>query len=38
GTTGLAALDLGRKFIGIELNTEYFELSKKRLEENESRS
>lgn len=38
GTTGLAAMDLGRKFIGIELNTEYFELSKKRLEENESRS
>lgn len=34
GTTGLAALDLGRKFIGIELNEEYFELSKRRLEEN----
>ena len=34
GTTGLAALDLGRKFIGIELNEEYFELSKQRLEEN----
>lgn len=33
GTTGLAALDLGRKFIGIELNEEYFELSKRRLEE-----
>lgn len=37
GTTGLAALDLGRKFIGIELNEEYFDLSKQRLEENESR-
>lgn len=33
GTTGLAALDLGRKFIGIELNNDYFELSKQRLEE-----
>ena len=33
GTTGLAALDLGRKFIGIEMNKEYFELSKQRLEE-----
>ncbi len=33
GTTGLAALDLGRKFIGIELNEEYFKMSDKRLEE-----
>lgn len=32
GTTGLAALNLGRKFVGIELNKEYFELSKERLE------
>lgn len=31
GTTGLAALDLKRKFIGIELCEEYFELSKERI-------
>ena len=31
GTTGLAALELNRKFIGIELNEEYFELSKQRI-------
>ena len=32
GTTGVAALNLGRKFIGIESNTEYFEIAKKRLD------
>ena len=31
GTTGLAALDLKRKFIGIELNEEYYEMSRERL-------
>lgn len=31
GTTGLAALDLKRKFIGIEMCEEYFELSKERI-------
>lgn len=35
GTTGLAAIDLGREFIGIELNGEYFEFAKNRLEEYE---
>lgn len=33
GTTGVAALKNNRKFVGIELSTEYLELSVKRLEE-----
>ena len=33
GTTGVACIELNRDFIGIELNTEYFEIAKKRLEE-----
>lgn len=32
GTTGVVALKNGRKFVGIELNTEYVELAKKRIE------
>jgi DNA modification methylase len=36
GTTGLAALELNRKFIGIEMNNEYFELSKERILEKNS--
>lgn len=31
GTTGISCVRNGRDFIGIELNTEYFELSKKRI-------
>jgi len=33
GTTGVAALQLGRKFIGIELDPDYFEIACKRVEE-----
>lgn len=33
GTTGVAALELGRKFIGIERSREYFDEAKRRLEE-----
>lgn len=33
GTTGLACKMLGRDFIGIEMNKQYFELSKKRIDE-----
>jgi len=33
GTTGVAALKLQRKFIGIEINKEYFEIAKKRIGE-----
>ena len=31
GTTGVAAKNLNRKFIGIELEKEYFDISIKRL-------
>jgi len=32
GTTGIACKMLGRKFIGIEISPEYFEIAKKRIE------
>ena len=31
GTTGVAALNLGRKFIGIELDDNYFDIAKNRV-------
>jgi len=31
GTTGIAAIGYGRKFLGIELNPEYIEIMRKRL-------
>lgn len=33
GSTGVASLNLGRQFIGIELDGEYFNVAKKRIEE-----
>jgi hypothetical protein len=33
GTTGVAALQLGRKFIGIEIDPGYFDIACKRIEE-----
>jgi len=33
GTTGVACKRLGRNFIGIEINPEYFEIAKKRIED-----
>jgi len=34
GTTGVAAKNLGRNFIGIELDKEYFKIAEKRINEN----
>jgi DNA modification methylase len=31
GTTGVAAVNLGRKFIGIELDQKYFDISCRRI-------
>lgn len=33
GTTGLASLQLNRKFVGIEIDNDYFNLSRERLKE-----
>ena len=32
GTTGVACVNTGREFIGIEKDAEYFEISRKRIE------
>jgi DNA modification methylase len=32
GTTGVAAIQMGRKFIGIEREPKYFEIACKRIE------
>ena len=31
GTTGIAALNTGRRFIGMEIDTEYFDMASERL-------
>lgn len=36
GTTGIAAISLGRKFIGIEKDQEKFSIAKKRLLEQDN--
>jgi len=33
GTTGVAAKNLNRQFIGIEMDDNYFEIAKKRISE-----
>lgn len=33
GTTGVAAVQLGRKFIGVEIEPRYFEIAVKRISE-----
>ena len=32
GTTGVACMKLGRKFIGIELDKNYFDIAEKRIQ------
>jgi len=36
GTTGDACVNTNRNFIGIELNKEYFDIAKKRIEDNKN--
>jgi site-specific DNA-methyltransferase (adenine-specific)/modification methylase len=31
GTTGVAAVSLGRKFIGIEIEEKYFDIARRRI-------
>jgi site-specific DNA-methyltransferase (adenine-specific) len=38
GTTGVAAKRLGRKFIGFEIDDEYFEIAKERINKTEADS
>lgn len=33
GSTGVAAVEMGRKFIGVEIDEEYFKVAQKRLDE-----
>jgi len=33
GTTGVAAKELGRSFIGIEIDENYFNIAKKRIDQ-----
>jgi site-specific DNA-methyltransferase (adenine-specific) len=33
GTTGVACIKLGRKFIGIEIEPKYFDIARRRIEE-----
>ena len=38
GSTGVACVNTGRKFIGMELDAGYFEVAKQRLEECQSQT
>jgi DNA modification methylase len=33
GTTGVAAVQMGRRFIGVEINNKYFDIACKRIED-----
>ncbi|MBT9131449.1 MAG: Modification methylase DpnIIB [candidate division WS2 bacterium] len=36
GSTGIAALKMNRRFIGIEIERDYFEAAKKRLQQSQN--
>jgi site-specific DNA-methyltransferase (adenine-specific) len=36
GSTGIAALQKGRKFIGIEIRQKYFDIARRRIEQAQS--
>jgi len=38
GTTGVACLNTGRKFIGIELDPEYFRIAKERINNHKAKT
>jgi len=38
GTTGVAALQMGRRFIGIEMDEEYYPITVERMEKANARS
>ncbi len=33
GTTGVACVELGRRFVGIEINPEYFDIARRRIDD-----
>ena len=35
GSTGVACLNTGREFVGIELDLEYYQIAKERIEQHE---
>lgn len=37
GTTGVACVNTGRNFIGIELDKDYFEIAKTRVEDSKTK-
>jgi site-specific DNA-methyltransferase (adenine-specific) len=37
GSTGVACMNTGREFVGIELDPEYYQIAKERIEQHEPR-
>ena len=38
GTTGIAAVNMNRNFIGFEIDDKYFDIAKKRIENEQSQT